>query len=134
MIIKVLLGAVFLMMTTLSSASHAQTYDVMNLPAVQSKLASKSLIYSIAKFGGRHFATGQFGHILYSDDAGQNWTQAEVPVRSSILDIHFPSPEQGWAVGHEGIILHSSDGGKTWVKQFMVCATVWKEKVTIRSW
>jgi photosystem II stability/assembly factor-like uncharacterized protein len=116
--INAFLGAVFLVAMTLGSTSHAKSYDVMNLPAVHSELASKSLIYSIAKYGERHYATGQFGHILYSDDDGQSWTQAEVPVRSGILDIHFPSPENGWAVGHEGIILHSSDGGKTWVKQF----------------
>lgn len=93
-------------------------YDVLALPAVPSHLASSGLIYSISKFGDRFFATGQHGHILFSDDGGDTWQQAEVPVRSSILDIDFPSPELGWAVGHEGVILHSSDGGKTWVKQY----------------
>jgi photosystem II stability/assembly factor-like uncharacterized protein len=93
-------------------------YDILDQPAVPSALASKSLIYSISKFGDRYFATGQRGHIIYSDDGGETWEQAEVPVRSSILDIDFPTPELGWAAGHEGVILHSSDGGKTWVKQF----------------
>ncbi len=92
-------------------------YDVLALPAVPSELASKSLIYALKKFHNRYFATGHHGHILYSDD-GENWQQAEVPVRSSILDIAFPTPELGWAVGHEGVILHSGDGGKTWVKQY----------------
>jgi len=96
----------------------AAGYDVLDLPAVPSALASQTLIYSINKFGNRFFAAGQHGHILYSDDGGDTWQQAEVPVRSSILDIDFPSPELGWAVGHEGVILHSSDGGKTWVKQY----------------
>ncbi len=115
---KALLAALMVIAVAPWSASHAATYDVMNLPAVPSELATKSLIYTIAKMGDRHFATGHFGHILYSDDGGETWTQAEVPVRSSILDIHFPTPEKGWAVGHEGIILHSADGGKTWVKQY----------------
>ncbi|MEZ5571474.1 MAG: YCF48-related protein [Halioglobus sp.] len=97
---------------------ESKPYDVLKLPAVPSELASKSLIYSISKFGDRFFATGHRGHILYSDDGGNTWQQAEVPVRSSILDIDFPTPELGWAVGHEGVILHSSDGGKTWVKQY----------------
>jgi photosystem II stability/assembly factor-like uncharacterized protein len=99
-------------------AAPESPYDVLNLPAVPSDLAAESLIYSISKFGDRYFATGQYGHILYSDDGGETWQQGEVPVRSSILDIDFPSPELGWAVGHEGVILHSNDGGKTWVKQF----------------
>lgn len=100
-----------------ASTSLAKSFDVLALPAVHSDLASKSLIFTIAEFHGRYFATGQQGHILYSED-GENWTQAEVPVRSAILDIYFPTPELGWAVGHEGVILHSSDGGKTWVKQY----------------
>jgi photosystem II stability/assembly factor-like uncharacterized protein len=115
---KAMLAALMVAAVGPWSASHATTYDVMNLPAVPSELATKSLVYNIARMGDRYFATGHFGHILYSDDAGDTWTQAQVPVRSSILAIHFPTPELGWAVGHEGIILHSSDGGETWVKQY----------------
>ena len=100
------------------SVSAAERYDVLELPAVPSEMASRSMIYSIHRFGDRFFATGHRGHIIFSDDGGESWQQAEVPVRSAILDIHFPTPELGWAVGHEGVILHSSDGGKTWVKQF----------------
>ena len=117
-LIKTMLAALMVAAVAPWPASHAATYDVMNLPAVPSEQATKSLIYNIVKMGERHFATGHFGHILYSDDDGETWTQAQVPVRSSILAVHFPTPEQGWAVGHEGIILHSSDGGKTWVKQY----------------
>ena len=102
----------------LGSTASASTYDVLELPAEPSRLATQSLIYSIKKFGGRHFATGHSGHILYSDNGGDSWEQAQVPVRSSILDVDFPTPELGWAVGHEGVILHSADGGKTWAKQF----------------
>ena len=96
----------------------AASYDVLELPAVPSEMASKSLIFTIDKFGERYFATGHRGHILYSDDGGESWQQAQVPVRSSITGIHFPTPELGWAVGHEGVILHSSDGGESWVKQY----------------
>ncbi len=99
-------------------SANARTYDVLELPAVQSEQASKSLIFSIELSNGRIFATGNFGHILYSDDGGESWQQAKVPVRSSILDIHFPTAQKGWAVGHEGVILHSSDRGETWVKQY----------------
>ena len=117
---KVLLpGLLALVLTPWVSASFAAAkYDVLQLPAAKSDIADESLIYTIRKFGDRYFATGIFGHILYSDDGGDTWTQAEVPVRSSITDITFATPELGWAVGHEAVILHSSDGGKTWVKQF----------------
>jgi photosystem II stability/assembly factor-like uncharacterized protein len=115
MTLKTILLALALILATTAGAA---TYDVLELPAEPSELASKSLIYSIKKIGDRYFATGHSGHILYSDDGGETWEQAQVPVRSSILDIDFPTPELGWAVGHEGVILHSSDGGETWVKQF----------------
>jgi photosystem II stability/assembly factor-like uncharacterized protein len=101
-----------------SVASYAKSYDVLELPAAETNQAAETLIYAIRQFGDRYFATGVYGHILYSDDAGKTWTQAKVPVRSSITEIYFPTPELGWAVGHEAVILHSSDGGKTWVKQF----------------
>ena len=100
-----------------SMAFAQKSYDVLELPAVPSELASRSLVFAIHRFHDRFFAVGHRGHILFSDD-GENWTQAQVPVRSTLLDVHFPTPELGWAVGHEGVILHSSDGGKTWVKQF----------------
>ena len=54
---------------------------------------------------------------MYSDDEGKSWAQAEVPVSSDLLALHFPSARQGWAVGHEGVVLHTSDGGVTWSKQ-----------------
>jgi len=99
--------------STQESPPESALYDVLNLPAVPSALAAESLIYSISKFGDRYFATGQHGHILFSDDGGESRQQADVPVRSSILDIDFPSPELGEAVGHEGEILHSNDAGQT---------------------
>ncbi|MEH6634213.1 MAG: YCF48-related protein [Halioglobus sp.] len=115
---KVLLAALLAVVIGPWSSTFAAKFDVLELPAVPSALAAKSMIFSIKKFDDRYFATGHQGHILYSDDGGDTWTQAQVPVRSSILDIDFPTPELGWAVGHEGVILHSSDGGKTWVKQY----------------
>jgi photosystem II stability/assembly factor-like uncharacterized protein len=101
-----------------SPASAAEEFDVLTQAAIPSARATRSLIYTLRKFGKRYFATGIQGQILYSEDGGESWNQAEVPVRSSILGIDFPTPEQGWAVGHEGVILHSSDGGRTWVKQY----------------
>ena len=106
-----------LLMAPWMAVSAEKSYDVLELPAVPSELAARSLIFAVHKYHGRFYAVGHRGHILFSDD-GENWTQAEVPVRSTLLDINFPTPELGWAVGHEGVILHSADGGKTWVKQY----------------
>jgi len=112
-----------LLLSLLAGGSGLQAegrhYDVLEQPAVKSPLAPHALVYSLSRAGDRFFATGIRGHILYSDDFGQTWTQAdEVPVRSSLLDAAFPTPQQGWVVGHEAVILHTEDGGRTWVKQF----------------
>lgn len=104
--------------TPVQTTTPTKTYDVLELPAVVSEHASRSLLMTVRRFDDRLFATGHQGHILYSDDNGTSWQQADVPVRSTITDIDFPTSQQGWAVGHEGVILHSVDGGKTWAKQY----------------
>lgn len=99
-------------------AAQATNYvDVLDLPAKQSALAVRSPLLDVTRAGQRLIAVGQRGHILYSDDAGKDWKQAEVPVSSDLNAVDFPSPEQGWAVGNDGVILHSSDAGTTWKKQ-----------------
>ncbi len=105
-----------------SPVAHATDFkDVLSTPAIKSPLAVKSLLNAINLVGDRLVAVGRRGHILYSDDEGRNWEQAEVPVSSDLVAINFPTPQKGWAVGHDGVVLHSSDAGATWVKQFDGC-------------
>jgi photosystem II stability/assembly factor-like uncharacterized protein len=92
--------------------------DVLDTPAAMSKLAPKTLLVGVTLAGKRIVCVGQHGHIVYSDDKGESWTQAVVPVSSDLLAVHFPSANQGWAVGHDGVVLHSADGGANWIKQF----------------
>lgn len=102
----------------LQGNAQAVTYvDVLDLPGRPSVLAVHSPLLDTARAGQRLVAVGQRGHILYSDDTGQQWTQASVPVSADLNAVVFPTPEQGWAVGNDGVVLHSSDAGKTWIKQ-----------------
>lgn len=89
----------------------------LDQPAMPSSLAARSPTLALTHAGERIVAVGQRGHIVFSDDAGQHWKQAAVPVSSDLLAVSFPSPKQGWAVGHGGVVLHSADGGSTWTKQ-----------------
>lgn len=91
--------------------------DVLDLPSQRSELALGSPLAAITRAGQRLVVVGQRGHILYSDDNGLAWQQAQVPVSSDLTAVRFPTPEQGWAVGHDGVVLHSADGGVTWVRQ-----------------
>ncbi|MBT4521892.1 MAG: hypothetical protein HOC23_17985 [Halieaceae bacterium] len=79
--------------------------------------ASESLLLDVANAGNRLVACGEQGHILYSDDHGLHWNQAQVPTRQMLTAIHFPSATRGWAVGHDGLILATEDGGAHWTVQ-----------------
>jgi photosystem II stability/assembly factor-like uncharacterized protein len=91
--------------------------DVLDRPAMESPLAAKRLLLSMARAGDRFVAVGTRGHIVVSADGGQNWQQARVPVSSDLTAVYFPDAKHGWAVGHDGIVLASADGGATWTKQ-----------------
>ncbi|BAN48143.1 YCF48-related protein [Metapseudomonas resinovorans] len=99
------------------SCGAAPLVDVLDLPAQRSELAARGPLLDLAHAGQRLVAVGQRGHILYSDNQGQSWTQAKVPVSSDLNAVQFPTPQQGWAVGHDGVVLHSQDAGATWEKQ-----------------
>jgi photosystem II stability/assembly factor-like uncharacterized protein len=115
---QALLGAFLSAILLPCTLAYADGYDVMNLPASPTTMAHKAPLFVVRKFGDRYFAAGDRGHIIFSDDNGETWTQASVPVRSTLLDVFFVNDKMGWAVGHEGVILHSSDGGLNWELQY----------------
>lgn len=99
-----------------SQASAAKT-PALERPAMASAKASRSLLQALAQAGSRIVAVGEYGHILYSDDQGQSWLQARVPVSVMLTSVHFVNAQEGWAVGHGGVILYSSDAGASWQLQ-----------------
>ncbi|WP_166362110.1 WD40/YVTN/BNR-like repeat-containing protein [Pseudomonas akapageensis] len=115
---KLVLALLCSMLALLQGFAQAADFvDVLDLPAKPSALAVRSPLLGIARVGERLVAVGQRGHILYSDDAGKHWLQANVPLSSDLNAVFFPSARQGWAVGNDGVVLHSSDAGVTWHKQ-----------------
>jgi len=77
-------------------------------------LAHHSLLLDITHAGERIVTVGERGHILYSDDRGSSWTQAQVPTTQMLTAVHFANAQRGWAVGHDGLILVSDNSGKHW--------------------
>lgn len=111
-------GAAFLLALCMAApAARAGFENPVDVPAVTSALASKSPLVAVTQAGARLVAVGQRGHVVFSDDQGQSWAQGSVPVSTDLMAVHFPSPQNGWAVGHGGVVIHSSDGGLTWTKQ-----------------
>ena len=89
----------------------------VEVPAMPSKLAAYAPLIGVAKAGKRIVAVGLYGHIVYSDDEGKSWMQAQVPVSSDLVAVSFTDEKNGWATGHYGVVLHTTDGGATWSKQ-----------------
>lgn len=77
-----------------------------------------SIYVDLARAGDRVVAVGDRGHIIYSDDEGQHWRQAETPTSVLLTAVCFADAEHGWAVGHDAVVLGTRDGGTTWTLQY----------------
>ncbi len=78
----------------------------------------RSAFLDVTIVGQRMVVIGERGLVAYSDDGGERWQQADVPVSTMLTSLHFIDDSHGWAVGHSGVILHTQDGGATWLLQY----------------
>jgi photosystem II stability/assembly factor-like uncharacterized protein len=83
-------------------------------PAVVSRQAAQSVMLGAVRAGSRIVAVGERGIILLSDDNGQRWQQADVPVSVTLTAVRFADARNGVAVGHAGVVLTTADGGAHW--------------------
>ena len=88
------------------------------LPAVRAATRvvrpERSVMIALTRAGSRLVAAGERGLVLWSDDGGASWTQADVPTSVTLTNLCFISRDEGWAVGHGGVVLHTRDGGRHW--------------------
>ena len=96
------------------TASALATTAARLRPAVMARGAAHSVLLGAATAGKRIVAVGERGIILLSDDHGNNWRQASVPVSVTLTAVRFADASNGVAVGHAGVILVSGDGGASW--------------------
>ena len=106
-------GAVLVAPARAAVAPYPQLVD----PAIKVRNLTQMYFVAGAAAGKRIFAGGEEGVIIYSDDNGQHWTQANVPVSATITSLAFASPRVGWATGALGVVLKTEDAGATWVLQ-----------------
>ncbi|SFF57081.1 Uncharacterized protein SAMN04488120_10974 [Fontimonas thermophila] len=110
--------ALGLALVLILSPAHARAQETPR-PAERAPRAAEDLLICIVSAGSRLVSVGARGHILYSDDRGATWTQADVPVSSLLTSVTFVDERRGWAVGHDAVILQTTDGGQTWrLQQF----------------
>lgn len=74
---------------------------------------ANAVLQAAAISGGRLVAVGERGLVILSEDGGQHWRQAQVPVSVTLTAVRF-SGERGVAVGHGGVVLVSADAGEHW--------------------
>lgn len=95
----------------------ASEFSVLTQPARQGSQALHAVLLDVTRAGDRLVAVGERGIVLLSDDNGQYWMQARVPVSSTLTAVQFVDAQQGWAVGHAGVVLYSRDAGQSWTLQ-----------------
>lgn len=107
----------FFLLSPFVAAQGEGVKDLLLIPAKMSAKAQTSLLMDVVNNHGRLVAVGERGHILYSDNHGQTWIQAKVPVSVTLTAVTFATAKKGWAVGHDGVVLHTQDSGLSWQKQ-----------------
>ncbi|MBO1537270.1 YCF48-related protein [Pseudomonas sp. OA65] len=115
---SVLLLALYLPFATSECLAGSAAVGVpLNTPAMRVPAAQNSVLIDLARAGARLVAVGERGLVLFSDDDGQSWHQAWVPVSVSLTAVRFVDAQKGWAVGHAGVVLATLDGGEHWTLQ-----------------
>lgn len=99
------------------SPVQGQAKESLQIPALRSSIASKTLLTDSVRLSDRVVAVGSNGVILYSKD-GVNWMQAQVPTQVLLTTVFFIDDREGWAAGHDTLILHTTDGGESWTIQY----------------
>lgn len=95
-------------------AAEAPPPAVLSRAAQPTPLATRSALLAAARAGQRLVLAGERGLVVYSDDGGQQWQQADVPAQVSLTALAFADARQGWACGHFGSLMQTTDGGQRW--------------------
>lgn len=109
------MGAVALAMAT-GLQLEPPVVEAIDRPALLVRSPLRSVMLGAARAGRRLVAVGERGVVLLSDDDGQHWRQASVPVSVTLTAVRFADAGHGFATGHGGVILSTADGGSTWHK------------------
>jgi len=103
-------------LATCGSAWSAPVGPALDRPAVVVHAPSHAVLLVAALAGPRWVAVGERGLAIVSDDRGQTWRQARVPVSVTLTAVAFADGQRGYATGHGGTVLGTSDGGLTWTR------------------
>lgn len=114
MLKKIIKSLTVMPLLAVSFLAFAAQPDRLNQLSPISPAAHSVVLTDIAKAGDRLVVVGDFGVVLYSDDAGEQWQQARVPVTTLLTSLYFTSAQQGWVTGHDGVLLYTDNAGEDW--------------------
>ena len=97
-----------------SDIGRTQSVQTDQEPVASNRISNSLLLDITQTTTGRMIAVGDRGHILWSDDQGEYWHQAQVSVSGMLTAVTFPSSRVGYAVGHDAVILKTVNGGLSW--------------------
>ena len=86
----------------------------MDRPALKIGKPAEAVFVSITRAGERLVAVGERGLIVFSDDSGRSWQQADVPASVTLATVRFANAKEGWAGGNQGVVLRTRNGGASW--------------------
>jgi hypothetical protein len=95
----------------LRSENGGKSWQEVEAP--KSEVANKLLRVKVYP-GGRAWAVGVLGALLFSTDYGVTWERRLEEKDSAWNDIAFLDGQTGWLVGEFGKIMRTGDGGSTW--------------------
>jgi photosystem II stability/assembly factor-like uncharacterized protein len=111
---RLLAGAAAIALAAAGAPAAATLPAVLQRPALPMAQATGAALLAAARAGRRLVVAGERGIVLTSDDHGQHWTQARVPVQVSLTSLAFADARRGWACGHFGVLLRTDDAGASW--------------------
>ncbi|QEQ97227.1 WD40/YVTN/BNR-like repeat-containing protein [Neptunomonas concharum] len=102
----------------LSCSAYAEYQDPLDIAPIPSSIAKYALLLDIVTIPTRTVCVGERGIIIYSDNRGLSWLQADVPSSTHLNAVFFPDGKTGWAVGEDQVILKTNNGGQKWIHQY----------------
>jgi photosystem II stability/assembly factor-like uncharacterized protein len=85
-----------------------------NFAPVGGRLIGQFSRVRAGRVAGSAFAPGPDGVLGRTVDGGKSWTRGNVATSQDVLDVSFPSVDDGYALDVAGGLFNTNDGGQSW--------------------
>jgi photosystem II stability/assembly factor-like uncharacterized protein len=85
-----------------------------NFTPVGGRLVGQFTRVRAGKVAGSAFAPGPDGVLARTTNGGQTWQRGNVATSQDVLDVSFPTVDDGYALDVSGGVFNTLDGGQTW--------------------